>query len=52
MIYLILALLLGLLLGFVGGMVFTMRKFMTAIKEADICSDDRRFVNDILGIPN
>lgn len=40
------------LLGFVGGMVFTMWKIGEAVEESDLCSDDRRIINDTLGIPN
>jgi uncharacterized protein YneF (UPF0154 family) len=43
--------LLCLVLGFIGGMALTKWLIRRGINKADISSDDRRMIRDILGIP-
>lgn len=39
------------ILGFCVGIIHTKRMIALAIRKADTCNDDRRFIRQILGIP-
>jgi hypothetical protein len=51
MILLICIVLSSMAIGFAGGVAYAMRSVRRAIQEADIHSDEKRFMNDTLGIP-
>lgn len=42
---------LAFILGAIAALVFVTWSLQRAVRRANICADDRRFVKDILGIP-